>query len=102
MLGVGTAGGIAAGVLGGLTLAKRGRYLDEGGRDAALYDDAVRFRTATNVAAFATGGLAAAGGVMLLVGYLGENDDPEDGSQAAESEASLQLGLGAAMLTLPF
>ena len=67
--GIGAGAGIASGVLGALTVSRRDAY-DRAGRveeNRALYDEAVRLRTFTNIALVAATVLVATGAVLLLV-----------------------------------
>lgn len=74
-VGLGAAGLIGMGVVGGLTLSKVSQYDDTGHTDVALYDEAVTLKTTTNALVGVGGGFAALGIVLLIVATV--SDAPE-------------------------
>lgn len=74
-VGLGAAGLIGMGVVGGLTLSKVSRYDDTGHTDVALYDEAVTLKTTTNVLVGVGGGFAALGIVLLIVATVSDTPD---------------------------
>lgn len=80
--GLGAGALVAMGALGGLTLSTVSRYDDTGNTDPDLFDEATRYKTATNALLGIGGGLAATGVALLLFAYLGGSEGG-DGSPPA-------------------
>jgi hypothetical protein len=78
LLGLAAAAGVATGIMGGLTLSKIDDFKETDRRDEGLRDDAIAFKTTTNVLLAVTGAAAASGVLVLWLG-TGDGDGRSDG-----------------------
>lgn len=90
LVGVGAlCGGVAAG-LGAATLAARDDFEASGNRDASAKDRGETLRLATNVVAFSGLALALAGGTMLVIDLVEDDDEGGVALTIRPTGASLQ------------
>lgn len=92
LLGLGVAGGIAAGVLGSQFRRAQADFEASGFEDADARRTALDLRLATNVAAFTAAGIGAVGAGLLVVGLTASSSD----------EVAVGVGPGAMTLRVRF